>query len=82
MGKKINHFYRGIKLKTRFKHTANHQHLIEDEIFKKPSGKSWFPIRKQKPLEELKLRNDIVITNADKGGAVARELCKRMLKAV
>lgn len=66
MDKKINHFCRGIKLKTSFKDIANHQRLIEDEIFKKPSGK-----RKQKALEELKARDDIVIANADKGGAAA-----------
>ena len=101
--KEVNDFYRRIKLKAHFKDTASHQHLTEDEIFKKRSIKSWIPPknhltvetiieaankdidavikklkgpkysnlseREQKALEELKVRDDIVITNVDKGAA-------------
>ena len=92
-----------MKLKAHFKDIASHQHLTEDEIFKKPSSKSWIPPknhhtvetfieatnndigaaikklkrpkysnlsgREQKVPEEVKVRDDIVITNTDKGGA-------------
>ena len=36
-------FYRSIKLNAHFKDAANHQHLTEEGIFKKPSSKSWIP---------------------------------------
>ena len=114
--KEINDFYSHIILKVHFKDTTSHQHLTEDNIFKKPYSKSWIHSRKhhtvktfieatnndtdavikklkrpkysnlsereQKALEEIKLRDDILITNADKGSVVVildvEGLCTRM----
>ena len=40
-----------MKLKTHFKDTASHQHLIEEEILKKSSNKSWIPPKNHHRVE-------------------------------
>ena len=51
LDKEINAFYRRIKLEEHFKDTANHQHLTEDNILKKPSGKSWVSTKSHHTVE-------------------------------
>ena len=43
--------YRRTKLKGHFKDSAGHQHLTEDEIFKKPSSKTWVFLRDHYTVE-------------------------------
>ena len=48
----------------------------------KQSKRSNLSEKEQKPLEDVNVRDDIVITNADKGGAVVIMDAKTMSKSV
>ena len=95
-------FYRRIELKAHFKNPENKTRFIKEDIFRKPTHKTWIPNNKysietfieatrndinneiektkrpsysnlserKKALQELQSRDNIVITDADKGGAV------------
>ena len=97
-------FYRRVTLKAHFKNAENKGRFTKQDIFRKPTNKTWFPnnnhhsietfieatrneinneiknmkrpnysnlsVKEQKALQELQSRDDIVITEADKGGAV------------
>ena len=56
-----------MKLKAHLKDITSHQHLTEDEIFKKPSSKSWIPPKNHHTVETF-----IEATNNDIGAAIKK----------